>query len=96
MDAAERKRLKTLWSEQQRKTAFAALPLPLSELKVMFDMLDIELPERGCDHTRRLTEVWLRGRGHDVEPVFAWLDTQGAFCDCEILANAEEQVDYAL
>jgi hypothetical protein len=95
MDAAEKKRLKTQWRDQQRKAALAALPLPVHELKAMFDMLDFELPQKGCDKTRRLTEEWLRSRGHDVQSVFAWLDTQGGFCDCEILANVEEGVDDA-
>jgi hypothetical protein len=90
------KRLKIQWRNQQRKAALAALPLPVSELKSMFDMLDVELPRQGCDHTRRLTGAWLESRGHDVARVFAWLDTQGGFCDCEILANVEEKVDDAV
>ena len=55
-------------------------------------MLDAEIPSRGCDHTRRLTRAWLESRGHDVGRVFEWLDAQGGFCDCEILANVEEKV----
>lgn len=61
----------------------------------MFDMLDVELPLQGCDHSRRITKAWLVGRGHDVETVFAWLDTQGGYCDCEVLANVEQEVDEA-
>lgn len=95
MDAAQKKQLKTQWRDQQRKAALAALPLPASELKAMFDMLDVELPQKSCDHTRRLTEAWLRSRGYEVDRVFSWLDTQGGYCDCEILANVEEIVDDA-
>src|SRR5215469_9884798 len=95
MDASQKKQLKSEWRAQQRRSALAALPLPVEELKAMFDMLDVELPQKGCDHTRRLTEAWLGSRGHDVQRVFAWLDTQGGFCDCEILANVEEHVDDA-
>lgn len=92
---AHNKQLKTQWRDQQRKHALAALPLPVQDLKAMFDMLDAELPSKGCDHTRRLTQAWLASRGHDVERVFEWLDTQGGFCDCEILANVEDRVDDA-
>jgi hypothetical protein len=92
MDAARKKQLKTQWRDEQRTTAFAALPLPVRELKAMFDMLDVELPRKGCDHSRRLTRAWLHLHGHDVERVFAWLDTQSGFCDCEVLANVEQQV----
>jgi len=95
MDAAQKKQLKTQWRDQQRKSALAALPLTVGEFKAMFDMLDVELPQKSCDHTRRLTEAWLTTRGHDVQRVFAWLDTQGGYCDCEILANVEERVDNA-
>lgn len=49
----------------------------------------------GGDHSRRITKAWLAGRGHDADTVFAWLDTQGGFCDCEILANVEQEVDEA-
>jgi len=93
MDSAKKKRLKAQWRDQQRKAAFAALPLPVGELKAMFDMLNIELPRKGCDHSRRLSQAWLTSRGHNVARVFAWLDTQGGYCDCEILANVEERVD---
>jgi hypothetical protein len=89
------KRMKTRWRHEQRKAALAALPLPVTELKAMFDMLNAEFPKRGCDHSRRLTLAWLAGRGHEIQRVFAWLDTQGGFCDCEILANVEQIVDDA-
>ena len=95
MDGAQKKQLKTQWRDQQRKMARAALPLPVAELKAMFDMLDVEFSQEGCDHSRRLTEAWLRSRGHDVQSMFAWLDTQGGYCDCEILANVEDRVDDA-
>lgn len=95
MDEATKKRLKSQVRDHQRKAALAALPLPIPELEAMFDMLNVELPVRGCDHSRRLTEAWLRRRGHDVEAVFAWLDTQGGYCDCEVLANVEERVEDA-
>lgn len=92
---AHNKQLKQQWRDQQRKAALAALPLPVLELRAMFDILNAELPRKGCDHSRQITQAWLTSRGHDVERVFEWLDTQGGFCDCEILANVEERVDDA-
>src|SRR5947208_5719795 len=89
------KRMKAQWRDRQRKAALAALPLPVPELKAMFDMLDAEFSRQGCDHTRRLTRAWLESRGHDVDRVFAWLDTQGGFCDGEILAHVGEKLDDA-
>lgn len=95
MDDATKKRLKAHVRDQERKAALASLPLSVEELDAMFDMLDIELGARDCDHTRRLTQAWLEARGHDVDAMFAWLDTQGGYCDCEVLANVEQNVDEA-
>jgi hypothetical protein len=93
MGKASRKRLKKQVRDQERRAALRALPLAISELEAMFDMLDVELPIQGCDHSRRLTQAWLVSRGHDVEGVFAWLDEHGGFCDCEALANVEQHFD---
>ena len=95
MDKSSKKRLKALARDHERKAALAALPLAVTELAAMFDMLNIQLPLEGCDHSRRIAKAWLARRGHDVETVFAWLDTQGGYCDCEILANVEQRVDEA-
>jgi Protein of unknown function (DUF2695) len=95
MDKPSKKRLKAQVRDQQRQAALAALPLPASELAAMFDMLEVELPLQGCDRSRRITKAWLVGRGHDVETVFAWLDTQGGYCDCEV-QNAAQEVEEAM
>ena len=95
MDKASRKRLKKLLREQERNAALRALPLAIPELEAMFDMLDVELPLKGCDHSRRLTKAWLVSRGHDVESVFAWLDEHGGYCDCEVLGNVEQHFNDA-
>lgn len=75
-----------------RAAARAAFPLPVAELRALFDMLDKELGQRGCDHTNRLTRGWLERRGHDSDAVCAWLQVHGGYCDCEVLANVEEHV----
>jgi hypothetical protein len=96
MDNNRKKQLKDQWRNQQRQAARSAFPLSADELRAMFDMLDVQLPREGCDHSRRLTEAWLKSRGHDVDRVSAWLDTLGGFCDCEVLANVEQEVDDAM
>lgn len=77
--------------EQERAAARAALPLPDDQLQALFDMLDKELSAGGCDHTRRLTQRFLEQRGLPTEAVMSWLDNNGGFCDCEVLANVEER-----
>jgi len=95
MDKASRKRVKRQLRDQQRSAALRAFPLSVPDLEAMFEMLNVELPLHGCDHSRRLTEAWLVRRGHDVVTVFAWLDEHGGFCDCEVLANVEQHFDEA-
>jgi hypothetical protein len=96
MDKSQKKQMRQQWRDQQRAEARAKFPLPPDELKSMFDMLNIELPRQGCDHSRRLTKAWLISRSHDVESVFTWLDDNGGFCDCEVLANSEQYVEEAM
>jgi hypothetical protein len=78
------------WKAQQRAASRAKLPLSDGQMKAMFDMLDVEFPRQGCDHTLRLTRAWLHSNGLPVEAVVDWLHENGGFCDCEALANAEE------
>jgi hypothetical protein len=88
-DKRRRKEALDRWKAQSRAEARAKLPLPDDQLRALFDMLDGELPRRGCDHSLRLVRDWLLERGLPVEPVEAWLLDNGGCCDCEALANAE-------
>jgi hypothetical protein len=96
MDKKAKKAMRDAVRQQQRMQARAAFPLPVSELKLLFDTLDVELPRQPCDHTRRLTKQWIESRGHDVEAVFEWLDDNGGYCDCEVLFNSEQNFKDAI
>lgn len=89
-DKQNRKAAIDRWKVQQQASARAALPLPDEQMQALFDMLDAELPREDCDHTLRLTLGWLNAQNLMVEPVVKWLHDNGGFCDCEVLANAEE------
>ena len=81
MGEKQKKELSRQWRAEQRAKARAAFPIPPDRLRAMFDMLDREL---SINHL-------------PVAAVFGWLDDQsGGFCDCEILANVEQQVQDAL
>jgi hypothetical protein len=90
MDKRDKKRARQQWRVNQRAEARSKFPLQPDELRALFDRLDNELPHLGCDHTRRITIAWLESQGHPVESVCAWLDENGGFCDCEVLANSEQ------
>jgi hypothetical protein len=89
-DKRRRKEALDRWKADQRAAARAKLPLPADQMQALFDMLDIELPRQGCDHTLRLIRAWLVLSALPVEPVVAWLHDNGGYCDCEALVNAEE------
>lgn len=62
----------------------------------LFELLDTELHERGCDHDLiKLTQQILSNLGvKDVLSVLAWLEEQGGYCDCEVMMNVEEKFEY--
>jgi hypothetical protein len=89
-DKRSRKEAMDRWKADQRAAARARLPLPNEQIQALFDMLDVELPAKGCDHTLRLTRAWLAAKELPIEAVVTWLQENGGFCDCEALANAEQ------
>ena len=74
-----------------RIDAEAKLPLPQPEMKQLFDWVDAKLQGEGCDHTLRHSISYLRERGLPGDEVIAWLGEEGGYCDCEVIANAEER-----
>lgn len=90
MDRAEKKRRVEEWAREQRTAARAKLPLPDNQLKALFDHVNELLESEGCDHTRRFTEGWLAANAVTAKLVLTWLADNGGYCDCEVIANAEE------
>jgi hypothetical protein len=84
-----KKALLKQWKADQRTKARAKLPLPNEQMKALFDTLDLELPQRGCDKTLRIVREWCEQYGVAFGPVDAWLVENGGCCDCEALANVE-------
>jgi hypothetical protein len=82
--------LKKAWREQERQKLAISIPMPLEDLRDLFNHLDQKC-ESGCDHTPRLTSEFLQARGHDVERIVSWLREHGGYCDCEVLANVEDK-----
>ncbi len=81
---------KKAWVAEEKAKARADFPLTDAELQALFDHVASEMFESGCGDDRRLTTAWLEERHLDVGRVFAWLDTVGGFCDCEVASNARD------
>jgi Protein of unknown function (DUF2695) len=76
-----------------KKSRAASLPMSAELFGQLLDVLDERLSEDDCDHTHRVTEDFLVEAGGDVEAeeVMAWLVDRGGVCDCEVLANLEDE-----
>lgn len=72
-----------------------SLPLEPAQMKSLFAFVSGELDEAECDHTLRYTLTFLEGLQISSEPVVAWLQDAGGYCDCEVLANALDRFEYA-
>lgn len=82
--------LKKAWREQENQKLLASIPMPKEGLRELFDHLDGALAE-GCDHSLRLTTAFLESKKLEVQRVVPWLGEHGGHCDCEVLANVEDE-----
>ena len=74
---------------EDTKKAIEEMPISLAHLGQLFDYLDLAL-EVGCDHTPKITIAFLNENKLSQNIILPWLQEQGGYCDCEILANVEE------
>ncbi len=84
--------LKKAWREQENQKLLASIPMPKEALRELFDHLDGALSE-GCDHSLRLTTTYLESKKLEVQRIVPWLREHGGNCDCEVLANVEDEFD---
>ena len=72
----------------------SSLPISRDNFKKLYDYLDTHLEEKGCDDTNSLTKKFLLQTDIEkVDEVLEWLADHGGYCDCEILANVEQQFE---
>ena len=93
MNKDEKKKALAEYKRRQKEAFLASLPMSEDRFRELFDYLDEQLGEQDCQDDLRLTEAFLTDHGCDVDAVLEWLEDQGAGCDCEVLANIEEQFD---
>ena len=90
----DKKALKKAYKERELKAVKESLPMKAVDFFPLFDFLDNELSEKGCQHDFSLLESYCKQKGIDFSVLAEWFKEQGGFCDCEIIANAEEQFEY--
>lgn len=93
MNKDEKRKALAEYKRKQKEAFLASLPMSEELFRELFDYLDEQLGEQGCLDNLRLTEAFLEEHGCDMEEVLDWLEDHGGGCDCEVLANIEEQFD---
>lgn len=68
----------------------ANLPIPLDELRGLFEWLDRPNPVP-CTHTFLETTEFLKSRSLPVQDTLKWLGKIGAGCDCEVIFNVTDE-----
>ena len=81
-------------TEQDRLRA--SIPMSSTQMKALFDFVDKKLSESECDDTLRYTIGFLRTQPVEPETVLSWLEKAGGYCDYEVIANAEEKLEFLL
>ncbi|HEV3145753.1 MAG TPA: DUF2695 domain-containing protein [Gemmataceae bacterium] len=91
MDKQQRKAARKQWKHAERADLLAAMPLSPQQLHRLLDYLGANL--KGCDHTTKLTAIFLHVELLDMDKVLSWLGEHGGYCDCEVLANLADLDD---
>lgn len=79
-----RQRIKQ-WQIAARARDVSSMPMTPEQLLELLDYLDVNLTS--CDHTTKLTSIFLHVERLDEELVLSWLADKGGFCDCDVLYN---------
>jgi len=85
MDKQQRKASLKQWKYAERADLLAGMPLSPEQLLRLLDYLDVNL--KACDHTTKLTAIFLHVEHLERDKVLSWLRVHGGYCDCEVLAN---------
>ena len=92
----EKQRRKAIQNELRQKAdaeKLVALPMPKEKLQAFFDYLNQQLTEHGCNDTLRFAQEFATTHNLAFEPVKQWLGDYGGYCDCEALANVEQEYE---
>jgi hypothetical protein len=91
-DKKKRKDLLAQISGREKKDFEESLPISRQTFHNLFDFLDEKLVK--CDDDLTLTDAFLMDNHiSNISEVKLWLQEHGGYCDCEVLANVEEQFE---
>jgi hypothetical protein len=96
MDKNKKKELLKKYAQQQKNILVISLPFNTTLFERLFDYLDEMLGIDGCDDTLRYTRKFLSDNNLPVEKSLDWMNENGGYCDCEVLANIEDKISEIL
>lgn len=87
----EKNNLKKAWKATQKEEYV----LSEENVQELFEYVEEQLDDSGCDHTLRHTEQWLKDNISQemIESVITEITDMGGYCDCEVLLNCYEDYD---
>lgn len=67
--------------------------LSLEQVASLFEYLEAQLDESGCDHSNRHTQKWLDRNipENNRKNILTEIEDMGGYCDCEVLINCYEE-----
>jgi hypothetical protein len=77
--------------QEKRARGRAQLPLDNKTMRELFDYVDAKLSDMECDNDLTHTRAFLSAAGLPQDKTILWLQDHGGYCDCEALANAEDE-----
>ena len=93
MNKDEKRKALGEYKRRQKEAFLSSLPISAELFQELFDYLDEELSEEGCQDDLRLTRAFLESLGCDTEAVLEGLVENGGGCDCVGLGKFEEKFD---
>ncbi|MEW9077111.1 DUF2695 domain-containing protein [Terrisporobacter glycolicus] len=92
MDKSRKKELLKKFKNEERCEFQNSLHFSKEIFEQLFDYIDEILETYGCDDTLKYTKEFLQMNNLPFQESIEWLQENGAYCDCEVLANIEDKI----
>lgn len=90
----DKKASKKAYKEKLLNEFRESLPMDERKFLPLFDFLDSELSREGCKNDFTLLDKYCKKENLDATPLKEWFRKHGGYCDCEIIANVEDEFGY--
>ena len=88
-----RNAMKKVLKNQEKAEFLNSLPISISVLQELFRYIELKLAKNNCDNSLKFTLEFTKDNYLPEIKLIEWLEYNGGYCDCEVLANIEEQIN---